>query len=89
MLSITTEETFLRRKTIKLHFEGGGSDPSQERFKDSDVDGREETLHKLRWNSAIGLETNGIMQLAPRPIAEDGLADRRRPRWGKRGSEVY
>ena len=35
-LRITSGELFLWRKTIELHFEGGGSDAFPERFKHSD-----------------------------------------------------
>ena len=85
------EEPFLCQKTSDLHFAGGGSHAFPERFKDLDVGGREEPLYKFRRifaTSAIGIATNSVIALASEPIAEDGLADRRRPRWRKRGPEV-
>ncbi|RMB11641.1 hypothetical protein ATH50_3337 [Haloplanus aerogenes] len=68
-------------KTLELHLIAPNvhKELFPERFKDVDVGGREEPLHKFQRTpvmSAIGIETNSAMALAFEPIAEDGLADR-------------
>jgi hypothetical protein len=73
------EDSFLFQKTTDLHFAGGGSQSSSERFKNLDVSSPRELLHKFQRPpvmNAIGIETNSVMTLAFEPIAEDGLADR-------------